>query len=116
MRLLLSLLANTAALFITDYLLTGLTIVDLKTTFLAAIVLGLVNTFIRPILLFLTAPLNFLSLGLFTFVINAVMLYLVSLILGPAFVLENFLWALFAAAVLAVVSTVLSTVIKDITK
>lgn len=117
MGLLINLLANAVALLVTSWLLSsGIHVFDFKTALLAAIILGLVNTFIKPILLFLTAPLNFLTLGLFTFVINALMLLLVSAILGSTFRIDSFWWALLGAAVLSVVSTVLSTLVKDLGK
>lgn len=114
MRLLFRLLLNALALIITDWLLTGFRIADYKTVILAAIVIGLINTFIRPILLFLTAPLNFLTLGLFTFVVNAVVLSITAWILGPSFVLDDFRWSIFAAVVLSVVSTTISMALKDL--
>jgi putative membrane protein len=55
---------------------------DLRTTLLAALVLALVNAFVRPVVLVLTLPLNLLTLGLFTLVVNTLMVYLVVWILG----------------------------------
>lgn len=114
MGLLIFILLNSLALIITDWLLPGFTIADYKTAILAAIIIGIINTFIKPFLLFLTAPLNILTLGLFTFVVNAIVLSLTAWVLGPSFVLDNFWWAILAAAVLSVVSTALSTLAKDI--
>lgn len=114
MGLVLKIILNAGALLITDWLLSGLLIADIKTAVLAAIIIGLINTFIRPILLFLTAPLNFLTLGLFTFVVNAMVLSIASWILGPGFAITNFWWAILAAAVLSVVSTALSSFLKDL--
>ncbi|OGE30635.1 hypothetical protein A2631_03705 [Candidatus Daviesbacteria bacterium RIFCSPHIGHO2_01_FULL_44_29] len=116
MRLIVSILANALALLITDWLLSGISIADFKTAVLAAIIIGLINTFIRPVLLFLTAPLNFLTLGLFTFVVNAIVLSIASWILGAGFVIENFWWAILAAAVLSIVSTTLSSLLRDVTR
>lgn len=116
MKLVLALLLNTLALYITDQLLFGLTISDAKTTFLAAIVLGLLNTFIKPILMFLSAPLNFVTLGLFTFVVNAVILSMTAWVLKERFILDNFGWAILAAGVLSVISTALSMLLSDLSR
>lgn len=116
MSLLIKLVINASALLITDWLLSGMHISDFKTALLAAILIGLINTFIRPILLILTAPINILTLGLFTFVVNALVLYLASAVLGQSFQFDSFLWAIYAALVLSVVSTVLSAVLKDLAR
>ena len=116
MGLLIKLVVNAGALWITDWLLSGMHIADFKTALLAAILVGLINTFIRPVLLILTAPINILTLGLFTFVVNAIVLYLASAILGPSFQFDSFLWAIYAAFVLSVVSTVLSSALKDLSR
>jgi putative membrane protein len=115
MSLLISLILNTVALIITSKLVPGFDVKDIQTATLAAIILGVVNTFIRPILLFLTAPLNLLTLGLFTFVVNAIMLWLVTLIV-PGFFVSSALTAIMAAIVLAVISTILSHLLKDLGK
>ncbi len=113
MKLIIRLLLNGLALVITDKLLTGITISDYKTVAFAAVLLAVVNTFIRPVLLLISLPLNFMTLGLFTFVINALLLSLVAWILGPSFSIANFGWALIAALVLSIVSTVLSILLKS---
>jgi len=114
LKLFIGLAVNSLALLVTDLLLAGLTIATPLTTVLAAIVIGLINTFIRPVLVFLTAPLNLLTLGLFSFVINAIVLSVTAWILGSAFQIDNFWWAILAAAVLSVVSTILAMVLKDL--
>lgn len=126
MYLVLSWLGNALALIITDWLLPGISIFNfsgnflswenLRVALLATLVIGLINTFIRPVLLFLTAPLNFLTLGLFTFVVNAIVLYIASWIFGPQFRIDSFWWAIIAAAVLSIVSTVIASLIKDLVK
>lgn len=69
----------------------------------AAIVIGLVNIFIKPILMILTLPINLLTLGLFTFVINALMFLLVAKLV-PGFMVEGFLAALLGSIVLSILS------------
>ena len=73
----------------------------------AALVLGVVNVTIRPILLMLTIPVNVMTLGLFTFVVNAVMLWIVAKVVS-GFDIFGFGQALLAALLLSVVSSVLN--------
>jgi putative membrane protein len=79
---------------------------------LTAIVLGLVNGFVKPILLIVSLPLTCATLGLFIFVINALMLMLVSLIPQLGFSVENFLWALIGSILISLVSGLLSKVVN----
>lgn len=113
MQIIITLLLNSAALIITSYLVPGFSVSDFQTAILAAIVLGVINTFIKPALLFLTAPLNLLTLGLFTFVINAVVLWLVSVFV-TGLMIDGWVPAILAAIVLSVISTALSSLLKDL--
>lgn len=76
--------------------------------FLASLVLGVLNAFIRPILLLLALPLLIFTLGLFTLVINACLLYFVGLLLRPAFEVDSFGWALMGALIIGIVSLTLN--------
>lgn len=115
MYLVLALLLNALALILTSKIVPGFRVEGFTTAVLAAIVLGLVNTFIKPLLLVLTAPINLLTLGLFTFVINAFMLVIVAAVIPNGFTIENF-WptGILAALVLSVISTALSMLLKDL--
>lgn len=104
MEILLSLLISSLAVFITAYLLPGVHLHNFFTAVVVAVVLGIVNAFIRPVLLILTLPLNILTLGLFTFVIIALLTLLVSAIV-PGFDIDGFWWALAFALVLAIVNS-----------
>ena len=73
-----------------------------------ALLLGILNAFIRPIVMFLALPLLFVTLGLFMLVINAGMLYLVGLILGSHFEVHGFGAAFLGALIISVISTVLN--------
>lgn len=119
MGLLLALVLNASALLITSYLIQGFHVQGFTAAILAAIILGVVNTFIRPFLAFITAPINFLTLGLFTFVVNAIMLsltsWLVNTVSPNSFVIDDFWAVMLGAIVLAVVSTILSMLFKSIT-
>jgi putative membrane protein len=119
MYLILALLVNAVAFIITSYLLgavgVGFHIMNFETAVIAAIVLGVVNTFIKPILAFLTLPLSIITLGLFTFVLNAIMLFIVSYFV-KGLVIDGWIPAILGAIVLSVVSTALSTLVKDVAK
>ena len=79
---------------------------------LTAIVLGIVNAFVRPILVIISMPLTCATLGLFIFVINAVMLLIVSAIPQLGFSVDGFLWALVGSILISLVSGVLSKVVR----
>jgi putative membrane protein len=97
---------------ITAYLLPGVKVDGFLTAIVVAVVLGIVNMFIKPILLLLTFPLTILSLGLFYFVINALMVLLVSAIV-PGFKVSGFFWALIFSLVLSIVSSFLNSLAKQ---
>ena len=113
MRLLLTWLINAGALMALPYLLSSVTITHVGAALVAALVLGLVNTLIRPILLVLTLPVTVLSLGLFILVINALLFWgVASLVEG--FNVGGFWSAMFAAILYSVISWALSTLLlKD---
>jgi len=84
-----NLIVSTLAVLISAYILPGIKVDGFLTALIVAVVLGIVNMIIRPILLLLTFPLTILSLGLFYFVINALMVLLVSAIV-PGFKVSGF--------------------------
>lgn len=102
---------NALALVVVDAIFANLHFDNLQATLAAAILLALVNTYLRPILLLLTLPLNILTLGLFTMVINAALLKLISWLI-PAFHLTGFWTALGAALVVSMISTLLNWFLK----
>ncbi|MDA8428356.1 MAG: phage holin family protein [Geobacteraceae bacterium] len=77
-RLLLTWIANSLALFFVMKLVPGIHIDHFRDLIVAALVLGLLNTFLRPVVILLTLPVTILTLGLFTLVVNGVMFYLAS--------------------------------------
>lgn len=94
------------AIGIAAYLVPGV-VVTLPGALVAAVVLGALNLFIRPILLFLTLPITILTLGLFSLVINALLVMLASYLV-PGFSVAGFWTALLFALVLAIVNWVFS--------
>lgn len=105
-------LINGIALILTAELIEGIWLSEFSTALLAALVLGFTNAVIRPIVLILTFPINILTLGLFTLVVNGMMLVLVSTVV-PGFGVSSFLFgALPGALVLSIFSSVLSFFVK----
>ncbi len=98
---------NALALIVVDRLLPGIQIADWQTTVAAAVLLALVNAYLRPIALLLTLPLNIITLGLFTFILNGLLLWLVSALLS-AFHIAGFWTAVGGAFIISVVSFLLN--------
>ncbi|MEA5505666.1 phage holin family protein [Halotia wernerae UHCC 0503] len=106
---LLTWLATAVALLITANIVPGFYVKNFVAALVAAVVIGLVNAFIRPILAILTFPITLLTLGLFTLVINALTLWLASALTpGYGFEIQGFLPALLGSIVLVIVSSVIS--------
>jgi putative membrane protein len=103
MSFLLQWLVSGLAIIITAYLLPGVRITGFFAALVTALVLGLINAFIRPVLILLTLPLNILTLGLFTLVINALLIMLAAAVV-PGFSVQGFWWALLFGLVLAVIN------------
>ena len=104
-----SLLLSTLAVGVTAYILPGVHVSGFWAALVAAVVLGIVNALILPLLLFITLPINVLSLGLFTFVIIGALVMLVTAIV-PGFQIDNFGWAMVFAVVLAIINAVLKAI------
>lgn len=100
-------LVHVLALFVAAALLQGVHVDGALAGLVAAALLGLINVSIRPILVLVTLPINLLTLGLFTFVVNALMLQLVAWLV-PGFAIDGFWWAVLAALVLAFVNAVIT--------
>ena len=108
MNALISLLLNAVAVVITAYILPGVHVDSFLTAIVVAIVLGIVNIFLKPILIILTLPVNILTLGLFTLVINGFIILLVSAVV-PGFRVGGFGWAILFSIILSIVSWFLSS-------
>src|SRR4051812_5400345 len=110
MNLVLHLFINTLAVLVGSYLLKGVKVANVTTAGIVAIVLALVNTFVRPIFVFFTFPITVLTLGLFLFVINGLMILLTSKLVD-GFRVENIWWAMGFGIIIAIVSTFLGTLV-----
>ncbi len=110
MRLLLTWILNALALLALPWLFNSIHVADFTTALVAALVLGLINTLIRPVLVLLTLPATLLTLGLFIFVINGLLFWFVgSFIRG--FTVDGFWAGVFGAIVYSVISWALSSLI-----
>ncbi|MGK7389250.1 MAG: phage holin family protein [Candidatus Cyclobacteriaceae bacterium M2_1C_046] len=103
MKLLARFLITTVAILITTYLLDGIYMEGVGIAIIVAIVLGIINILIKPILVILTLPVTVMTLGLFLLVINALMIMLTAWLV-PGFAVDNFWWALLFSIVLAIIS------------
>lgn len=96
MHIILRWLISAAAIFLVPYIVPGVTIGNIYTALIAALVIGLINLIIRPILLILTLPVNILTLGLFTLVVNAILFWLASTVV-KGFEVNGFMAAFLGA-------------------
>ena len=111
-HIILKIFINSAALWFADILFPGIWFESTGALVVAAIVFGLLNSFIKPFLLLFTLPINILTLGLFTFVINAIILEMTDLFIG-SFHLSGFGTALLASVVISFVSIFLQWILDD---
>ncbi|MBI5189815.1 MAG: phage holin family protein [Nitrospirae bacterium] len=102
-------LVNSLALFAADWLVAGIVIYDFWSGLAAAALLGIVNAVIRPVVIVLTLPITIVTLGLFTLVVNALMLKLVAWAI-PDFAVNGFWAAFWGALIISVVSWFINTI------
>lgn len=108
--LIVQILILTFAVILTSYLLPGITVQSFWTALLVALVLGLLNAFVKPLMIFLTIPFTLVTFGLFLFVINALIIMLAgSLVKG--FEVKGFWWALIFSIILSLIQYLLEELI-----
>lgn len=107
MVLLLVWILNAIALLIVAYLLPGISVASFGAALIAALVLGLLNTLVKPVLVLLTLPITVVTLGLFLLVLNALVFWFAGSIL-KGFQVNGFWWALAGAIVYSLISGLLS--------
>ena len=112
MGFVLRVLINAAALWVAASLIPGIHLIDAAATLLAALVLGVINAIVRPILIFLTLPITLLTLGLFIFVLNAFCFWLASVFV-PGLTVHGFWAAFLGALIVSVVSFILTAFLSD---
>lgn len=110
-RIIFSILANALALLATEYLVPGIHVDNFSTAVVAALVLGVLNVFLRPVLILFTLPVNLVTFGLFSWVISAFLLWFAGRIV-PGFEVQGFMSAIFGGIVLSFVASLLNALIK----
>lgn len=112
MKLLSSLFINGLAVGLAAYLLPGVSIETWQALLVATVVLGILNTFLKPIIKLISLPITIMTLGLFSIVINAFMVWLAAAI-STGFVVENFWAAILFSVVLSIISTFLGWISRE---
>jgi putative membrane protein len=112
MRLLLVWILNAIALWIVTQILPGVQVNDFLTLFIAALLLGFVNTIIKPVLILLTLPVTVVTLGLFLLVLNGLLFWGVAGML-PGFNVSGFWWGVAGALLYSIVCWAFSKLIPD---
>ncbi|HFD04534.1 MAG TPA: phage holin family protein [Firmicutes bacterium] len=102
-----SFLLNLVALLLVAHLFHGIIITNIFSLILAVLVIGFINTFVGPILLVLTLPINILTIGLFTFIVNG-MLFALAAFVVPGFAITDFSTAVFGSVVYSIFSIILN--------
>jgi len=105
-------LISTVSILITAYLLDGIHVSGFFTAFFAAAILGILNAFFRPLMFVITLPINIVTLGLFTFVINAILLLMVAGVIS-GFEIAGFWSALLGSLLISLVSWLITSFINE---
>lgn len=109
MIILLHWVISSLILLLVAYIVPGIVIQDFGVALFSAFVLGLVNVFVKPIMDFLTLPINILTMGVFTFVVNGLMLYLTAAMV-PGFIIQGFIPALLGSILLTFLDSVVDSI------
>ncbi len=112
MKIFISWFISAIAIAITAYLLPGISVDGVVAVLVLAVVLGAINTFIRPVLVVITLPLSIVTLGLFTLILNTLLIMLAAAIV-PGVSIANFWWALIFGVVLALIHSFLKSFDKN---
>lgn len=112
MGLLLVWILNAVTLLIVAYLLPGISLASFGSALIAALVLGLLNTLVKPVLVLLTLPITVVTLGLFLLVLNALLFWFAGSIL-KGFQVQGFWWALAGAIVYSLISGLFSRLLTQ---
>ena len=112
MNLIIKLLISTIVVFVLSYFLPGVHVTSLTGALMVAVVLGLLNTFLKPILVLLTIPVTFFTLGLFLLVINAIIILICDYFIAEFYV-DGFINALLFSVLLSIIQTILNKIFID---
>ena len=107
MKFLVKILILALAIYIASYIIPGVTINSTSTLLVVSIVLGLINTFVKPVLVILTIPLTIITLGIFLLILNGILILLVGNIV-PGFYVSSLFTAIIFSIVVSIISSLLS--------
>jgi putative membrane protein len=110
MNLILQILISSVAVYFTAWLLPGISVKSFGTAIIVAIVLGILNAILKPVLQFVSFPITILTLGLFLLVINTVIILLASALVD-SFHVSNFWWALLFSIIMSIVGSILEAIV-----
>lgn len=116
LRWVLSIVINAVALIAVAQLFNSFQLEGFGTALLASVILAVLNTIIKPILIVLTLPITFITLGLFLFVINAITLMITQGIMDESFIIEGFGTAIIASVIISILNLILNRLVKDTMK
>lgn len=111
MQILINWIVSAMVIFSISYIVPGVKVDSFTSALIVALVLGIINAFLKPILLILTLPINVLTLGLFTLILNALLILLVTKIV-PGFIVSSFFAALVFGIVLSIANFFVNSVYK----
>lgn len=112
MNLLIRIFLSGLAVFIAAYILPGVVVDNFVTAIIVGIVLGIINAFVKPVLVILTLPITILTLGVFYFILNALLILLVASFV-PGFSVASFWWAILFGLVVSVVSWFFNSLVSN---
>jgi len=110
MNFLVNILITALAVAFSAFIIPGIEIKSMTATLIFALVLSLLNRFVKPVLVLVTFPITLVTLGLFYILLNVFMVYMASWMVGSDFVISGFFAALFFSIVLSVVNSVLDAI------
>lgn len=110
MSLILEIIISSIAVYFTAWLLPGISVKSFGSAIIVAVVLGILNAVLKPILQFISFPITVITFGLFLLVINTVIILLASAVVG-SFHVENFWWALLFSIIMSIVVSILESFI-----
>ncbi|GGK07013.1 putative membrane protein YvlD [Lentibacillus kapialis] len=113
LRWIISVFLNAVALIVVAQLFSSFQLDGFGTALLASVILGILNTIVKPVLVVLTLPITLLTLGLFLFIINAITLMITQAIMDNSFVIDGFGTAVIAAVIISILNLLLNKLVKD---
>ena len=113
MRWVISILLNAVALIAVAQIFEGFYLEGFGTAILASFILSIINVIVKPILIFFTLPITFITFGLFLFIINAITLMITQALFSSSFVFEGFGTAIIASVVISIITMLLNNLVKD---